>query len=185
MASRVCSALLRLLGWQLVFEPPPSPRTVVIGYPHTSNWDFPVAMLWRFATGFPMRWVAKREMFANPLGGLFQRWGGIPLDRSAPGGFIEQMAGEFTRQQSFHLAIAPEGTRRHTDHWKSGFYRLAMAAGVPVGLGFIDHGRKTLGIGRWITLSGDREADLALIREFYAGKTGYRPDQAGTICFRD
>ena len=185
MGSRLCSFLLRMLGWRIVFVPPPSAKTVIIGYPHTSNWDFPVAMLWRFATCFPLYWVAKREMFANPLGGLFRRWGGIPLDRAHPGGFLEQMCDEFARRDSFHLAIAPEGTRRKTAHWKSGFYRLAVAAGVPLGLGFLDYGTKTLGIGDWIVLSGDREADLERIRAFYAGKRGCRPEQAGDIRFSD
>lgn len=185
MIGRLCSLLLRLFGWQAVFVPPPSAKTVIIGYPHTSNWDFPVAMLWRFATGFAFSWVAKKEMFQNPLGGLFRRWGGIPLDRSRPEGFVEQVCAEFGRREAFHLAIAPEGTRRRTDHWKSGFHRIAVAAGVPLGLGFLDYGRKQLGIAEWITLSSDRDADLARIRAFYADKAGYRPERAGEIRFRD
>jgi len=185
MFGRVCRLLLRLLGWQIVLVPPPATKTVIIGYPHTSNWDFPVAMLWRFATGFPMQWVAKREMFANPLGGLFRHWGGIPLDRRRPEGFIEQICAEFERRDTFHLAIAPEGTRKHTAHWKSGFYRIAVAAQVPLGLGFLDWGRKQLGIGEWIVLSGDRDADLERIRAFYADKRGCRPVHAGTIRFGD
>ncbi|MCK6407001.1 MAG: 1-acyl-sn-glycerol-3-phosphate acyltransferase [Rhodocyclaceae bacterium] len=183
--SRLCRFLLRLLGWQVVFVAPPSPKTVIIGYPHTSNWDFPVTMLWRFATGFPMQWVAKKEMFENPLGSLFQRWGGIPLDRSKPDGFIEQVCAEFARRESFHLAIAPEGTRKRTDHWKTGFHRIAVAAGVPLGLAFLDYGRKQLGIAEWIVLSGDREADLERIRAYYADKRGYRPERAGDIRFKD
>ena len=185
MAGRICRFLLRLLGWQIVLVPPPSSKTVIIGYPHTSNWDFPLAMLWRFATGFPMQWVAKKEMFQNPLGGLFQRWGGIPLDRSQPEGFIELVCAEFGRRDAFHLAIAPEGTRKRTDHWKTGFYRIATAAGVPLGLAFLDYEKKQLGIGEWIILSGDREADLARIRSFYVGKRGYRHERAGDIRFRD
>lgn len=185
MVSRVCKLLLRLIGWQLVFVPPPSTKTVVVGYPHTSNWDFPITMLWRFATGFPMSWVAKQEMFANPFGGLFKRWGGVPLDRKRPDGFIEQMIEVYQQRETFHLAIAPEGTRRKTGHWKSGFYRLAMTAGVPIGLGFLDYGKKRLGIECWITLSGNREADLAQIKAFYADKTGYCPERAGAIRFKD
>lgn len=142
-------------------------------------------MLWRFATGFPMRWVAKKEMFANPLGGLFRCWGGIPLDRSRPEGFIEQVCAEFDKRDVFHLAIAPEGTRKRTDHWKSGFYRIASAANVPLGLGFLDYRKKQLGVAMWITLSGDRAADLERIRAFYADKVGYRPERAGEIRFRD
>lgn len=183
--ARLCTLLLRLLGWRIVLVPPPSAKTVVIGYPHTSNWDFPLAMLWRFATGFPFHWVAKKEMFENPLGGLFRRWGGVPLDRAHPGGFIDQICDEFRRRDRLHLVIAPEGTRRKTAHWKSGFYRLALAAGVPLGLAFIDYGTKTLGIGGWITLSGERAADLERIRAFYADKRGHRPQQAGDIRFND
>ena len=185
MAGRLCRFLLRLFGWQLVFVPPPSAKTVIIGYPHTSNWDFPLTMLWRFATGFPMLWVAKKEMFQNPLGRLFQRWGGIPLDRSKPEGFIEQVCAEFDKREIFHLAIAPEGTRKKTDHWKTGFYRIAIAAKVPVGLAFMDYGRKELGISEWISLSGDHEADLQNIRRFYADKKGCRPERAGDIRFSD
>ncbi|MCP5267428.1 MAG: 1-acyl-sn-glycerol-3-phosphate acyltransferase [Zoogloeaceae bacterium] len=185
MISRLCRLLLRLIGWQLVYELPPAAKSVVIGYPHTSNWDFPITMLWRFATGFPMFWVAKQEMFANPCGGLFRRWGGVPLDRSRPGGFLEQMVEEFAAREVFHLAIAPEGTRRKTDSWKSGFYRLALAAKVPVGLGFMDYSRKRIGIERWVTLSGNRDEDLALIAAYYADKAAYRPEKAGEIRFRD
>ena len=185
MISRLCRLLLRLMGWQIVLVPPPAAKTVIIGYPHTSNWDFPVAMLWRFATGFPMTWVAKKEMFENPFGGLFRRWGGVPLDRNHPGGFIEQLVEEYRRRDTFHLAIAPEGTRRKTDHWKSGFYRLALATGAPLGLGFIDYDTKRLGIGRWIALSGDRDADLDAIRSFYADKRGFNAHQGGEIRFRD
>lgn len=185
MASRLCRLVLRLFGWQIVFVPPPSPKTVIIGYPHTSNWDFPVAMLWRFATGFPLQWVAKKEMFQNPLGGIFRRWGGIPLDRSQPEGFIEQIVAEYQRRDSFHLGISPEGTRKRTDHWKSGFHRIAIAAGVPLGLAFLDYGNKRLGISEWITLSGDRDADLARIQAYYEGMRGCRPERAGDIRFRD
>jgi hypothetical protein len=91
----------------------------------------------------------------------------------------------YQQRETFHLAIAPEGTRRKTDHWKSGFYRLATTAGVPIGLGFVDYGKKRVGIECWIMLSGDREADLAQIKAFYADKTGYRPERAGVIRFKD
>jgi 1-acyl-sn-glycerol-3-phosphate acyltransferase len=185
LLSRICRFLLRLFGWQLIFVPPPSSKTVVVGYPHTSNWDFPVTMLWRFATGFPLSWVAKQEMFANPFGGLFRRWGGVPLDRKRPDGFIEQMVETFQQREVFHLAIAPEGTRRKTDHWKSGFYRLSLAAGVPIGLAYLDYGQKRAGIERWIMPSGDRAADLAAIAAFYADKCGLHPEKAGDIRFKD
>jgi hypothetical protein len=90
----------------------------------------------------------------------------------------------FAESESFHLCITPEGTRRKTDHWKSGFYRLALEANVPVGLGFFDFKNKCVGVERWVTLSGDEETDLAMLREYYADKTAYYPEKAGDIRFK-
>lgn len=185
MGARLARLLLRLFGWTLVWAPPPGPKSVVIAYPHTSNWDFPLTLLWRFATGFPLHWAGKDTMFDNPLGGLFRRWGGVPVNRRERTGLIGQLCREYAERDTFHLAIAPEGTRKRTDHLKSGFYRLALAAGVPVGLGFIDYRTRTLGIGCWLTLTGDEAADLDTLRAFYADKTPLRPAQAGDIRFRD
>ena len=185
MAATVSGFLLRLIGWKAVWVPPPSPKSVIIAYPHTSNWDFPITMLWRFAIGFPMHWVGKQSMFENPLGGLFKRWGGVPVDRSRASGFIDQLLVEYEKRGIFHLTIAAEGTRSKTDHLKSGFYRLALAANVPVGLGFIDYRQKAIGIERWLVLTGDREIDLDALRDYYAEKTGRRPAQAGEIRFKD
>ena len=110
---------------------------------------------------------------------------GARIPAASIDGFIEQLVEEYRRRDTFHLAIAPEGTRRKTDHWKSGFYRLALATGAPLGLGFIDYDTKRLGIGRWIALSGDRDADLDAIRSFYADKRGFNAHQGGEIRFRD
>ena len=158
---------------------------MIIGYPHTSNWDFPLAMLWRFATGFPMLWVAKKEMFQNPLGGVFQRWGGIPLDRSRPEGFIEQVCAEFDKRDVFHLAIAPKEHANGPTTGRPAFIASRWRRNVPLGLGFLDYGKTKLGIADWIVLSGDRDADLERIRAFYADKRGYRSERAGEIRFRD
>jgi 1-acyl-sn-glycerol-3-phosphate acyltransferase len=185
MAATVSGFLLRLIGWKAVWIPPPSPKSVIIAYPHTSNWDFPITMLWRFAIGFPMHWVGKQSMFENPLGGLFKRWGGVPVDRSRASGFIDQLLVEYGKREIFHLTIAAEGTRSKTDHLKSGFYRLALAANVPVGLGFIDYRQKAIGIERWLILTGDREIDLKALRDYYTEKTGRHPAQAGEIRFKD
>lgn len=184
MLSRLAALLLRLFGWRTVYRPGPVPKGVIIVYPHTSNWDFAVGMLFRFFYRVPIRWAAKDSLFRWPIRGLLLRLGGVPINRRNPVGLIDQLADEFARNDSLFLCITPEGTRARTDHWKSGFYRLATKAAVPVGLGFIDFGRKEAGVERWITLSGEVEADLEVIRAYYADKQGYAPEKAGDIRFR-
>lgn len=164
---------------------PLPPKSVVVFYPHTSNWDFTIGLLAKWGTGIFFRFVGKHTLFKTPFGPLFRRWGGIPVNRRDPADFFATLRREFDAHDDFHVAIAPEGTRSRTEHWKSGFYRLALDVRVPVGLAFIDRPRKLIGVGAWIELSGDVDADLARIREFYADKTGWRPELAGPIRFRD
>ena len=129
----------------------------------------------------PIGWIGKHTLFRWPLGALFRHWGGIPIDRGQPGGFVEAMVEAFRTRDHLLVAIAPEGTRRRTAGWKSGFYRIARAADVPVGLGFIDYGRKRLGIAGYVRLSGDVAADMARIRAAYADMRGCRADQASPV----
>jgi 1-acyl-sn-glycerol-3-phosphate acyltransferase len=183
VGGRVAGALLRLIGWHAVLVPPPWPQSVIIVYPHTSNWDFVVGMLGRAAIDLRCHFAAKDALFRGPFGAWLRRIGGIPVNRRAPTGFVGQLAQEFTQRRKFHLVFTPEGTRAKTDHWKTGFYRLALAARVPLGLGFIDYARREVGVGGWLELSGEPEADLDRIRAFYAGKRGRRQELAGTIRF--
>jgi 1-acyl-sn-glycerol-3-phosphate acyltransferase len=177
--------LLALFGWKVDVHWPPVPRCVIIVYPHTSNWDFVVGIVARYAIALPVQWVAKDALFRGPFGPLFRRWGGIPVNRREPAGFVSQLAEEFRRRAWMWVAITPEGTRSHASHWKSGFYRLALDAGVPVGLAYIDYARKTVGLTTYLDLTGDPQRDLDAIRAFYADKTALRPDKAGAIRFRD
>jgi 1-acyl-sn-glycerol-3-phosphate acyltransferase len=185
LRARGAFALLRAAGWRVVLARPVPPKCVVVFYPHTSNWDFPVGLLAKFAMGVPFRFVAKDSLFDTPLAPLFRRWGGIPVNRRASTGFIAQMREAFAAHEEFHLVIAPEGTRGHTEHWKSGFWHLARAANVPVALAFIDYARREIGMGAYLDLSDDSRQDLARIAAFYADKTGKRPELAGPIRFDD
>jgi len=181
---RFAFALLRFFGWRVVLSQPVPRKCVVVFYPHTSNWDFPAGLLTKWATGIDFRWIGKHTLFETPLGRWFARWGGIAVDRGDATGFVDQVAAMFATHDDFALLIAPEGTRRRTGHWKSGFYRLALAARVPVGLAFIDRATRRVGIGAWLELQGDVESDLAAIRVFYAGKRAWNPEQAGPSRFR-
>jgi len=181
---RTALGLLALFGWRTVLVWPPEPKGVIIVYPHTSNWDFVIGVLFRIGHGLPASWVGKTEMFRGPFRRLFPRIGGIPVDRRKAHGFVDQLLAEFRRRDWMWVAITPEGTRSRTDHLKSGFYQLALAAGVPVALAYIDYGTRTAGIDTYLHMTGDREADLARIREFYAVHRGRRQELAGDIRFR-
>ena len=182
--SRLCRWIASLFGWSFDTQLPSEKHFVLIGYPHTSNWDFVLAMLFKSATGLPFNWVAKHSLFVWPLGILMRAMGGVAVDRSRTKGFIAQLADEFQRRETMVLGITPEGTRSHTEHLRSGFYHLALNAKVPVALGYICFKTKRVGIGPMLHLSGDTEADLAKINAFYANKQGRFPDNAGEIRFQ-
>lgn len=182
--SGLCRFLLRLAGWKMVWVPPPGPKSVVMVYPHTSNWDFIVGILYRFGLGFKVHWAAKDTLFCTPLGWWFRHVGGVPVNRRERTGFVGQLIERFVKEEEFHLAIAPESTRRHVDSLKSGFYRIAVGAGVPLGLGRIDYATRTVGIDCWLTLSGDEAKDLEALRAYYADKRGFNPANAGEIRFK-
>jgi 1-acyl-sn-glycerol-3-phosphate acyltransferase len=177
-------AVLRLAGWDVRVAWPPVPRCVIIVYPHTSNWDFVVGYLAKLACGLPLHFAGKDSLFRWPLGPLFRRMGGIPVNRRERTGLVGALAHEMASRARMWLAIAPEGTRAYTDHWKSGFYRLALEAGVPVGLAYIDWRERVVGLDTYLALTGDVAADLERIRAAYAGKAGKRPQQASAIRFR-
>ena len=177
-------ALLRAFRWRVVLAQPAPKRCIVVFYPHTSNWDFVLGLAAKWSIGIDFRWLGKHTLFATPFERWLVRWGGIPVNRGDPRGVVDQVAARFAAHEAFALVITPEGTRRRSGHWKSGFYRLARAADVPVGLAFIDRRTRRIGIGDWMTLCGDPDRDLAVMRRFYADKRGWRPENAGEIVFR-
>jgi 1-acyl-sn-glycerol-3-phosphate acyltransferase len=181
---RACLGLLGLFGWKVVSAPLPGPKGVIIVYPHTSNWDFILGLLYRFGTGLRANWMGKDAIFRWPLRALMIRLGGVPVNRRAASGFIGGALQQYEASEWMWLALAPEGTRKHTDHLKSGFYQIACGANVPCGLGFIDYATKTVGIEEFVRFSGDPEQDLELLRNFYATKQGRFPAGASTLRFR-
>jgi 1-acyl-sn-glycerol-3-phosphate acyltransferase len=178
---RLAGAFLRLTGWKLEGEPPPVPKCVVIGAPHTSNFDgvLLVVLSWRWGLG--VNWIGKDTLFEPPLGHLMRRLGGIAVDRSAPHGVVGEMTAAMEKRDRVALCITPEGTRGYTDHWKSGFYQIALAAQVPIVLGYVDYPRKRFGFGPLYYPTGDVKKDMDAIRAFYADKEGRFPKEKGEI----
>src|SRR5512141_2150579 len=119
---KLCLGLLRLFGWKSTLTFPPEPHGLIIVYPHTSNWDFIIGVLFRIGHGLPAHWMGKDSMFRWPFRRLLLRIGGVPINRRERSGFVDTLLEEFRRRDRFWLAIAPEGTRSYTDHLKSGFY---------------------------------------------------------------
>src|SRR6185436_6738571 len=181
MRARVMWRLLRMVGWRVTLATPVPKKSVVVFYPHTSNWDFPVGLLAKWVLGIDFRWVGKDTMFASPLGPLFRRWGGIPVNRRESSGFVAQMHAALEAHDDFRLAIAPEGTRASVPRWRSGFWHLARAAKVPIGLAYIDYAHREIGVGAWLETTGDADADVARMAAFYARFTAKRPENAGPV----
>ena len=179
---RLGARALRLRGWTVAGEPPPAdPVSVMIGAPHTSNWDL-LLMLWLcWASEVEPRFLMKKEAFRGPGGPAFRRLGGIPVDRSDPGTLLRDLTARahdaLATGERLQIVIAPEGTRRAGTHWKSGFYRLADQADIPICLGWCDGPTRTVGYGPTVRTSGDVRADMERIRAFYATKRGVNPER--------
>ena len=159
---------------------------IFVGAPHTSNWDFLIGLMVMWHNGLPFRALVKKETFKGPLGWLLLRLGGIPIDRDNPVGIVRQIITEASQtEKPFVLVIAAEGTRKEGEYWKSGFYRIARAARIPIILGYVDHDTRTMGVGPAIRPTRDIVADMDAIRAFYADKGGVKPKNKTTPRLRE
>ena len=175
--------MLRVGGWTTVGGVPEVPKAVFIAAPHTSNWDGLWALVYKVAFDIDVKFFAKHSLFWFPLGNILRALGGIDLDRGKAGTAVDEAIRMFETEEQFYFGLAPEGTRKKTAGWKTGFYRIAMGAGVPVYLGLLDYGRRRIGIGSKMELTGDVDADMAVIREFYEGVDGRWPEKASPVVF--
>jgi 1-acyl-sn-glycerol-3-phosphate acyltransferase len=148
---------------------------MVIGAPHTSNWDWVLVILAAYALGAHISWLAKDSLFRSPLGGLFRYLGGIPVDRSAAHGMVGESIEKFKQREKMMLCITPEGTRSKVRAWKKGFHHIATGANVPIVLASFDYGRKVVGFGPTLIASGDVDADLQTIQDLYATVQAKQP----------
>ena len=163
---------MRAGGWRFEGEFPDVAKAVLIAAPHSSWWDGIHGLLFKVALGVDISFMAKKELFAWPLGSLLRTLGGIPIERHAARGVVAQMVRQFQQRERFWLGVEPEGTRKRVAEWKSGFWRIAREAGVPIVPAYFDYPRKVIGIGPLFQPTSDMRADIATLRAFYKSFKG-------------
>ncbi|MGM0634073.1 MAG: lysophospholipid acyltransferase family protein [Pseudomonadota bacterium] len=170
--------LLKLIRWRSIGEPPECRKFVLIGAPHTSNWDFPIMLLVVLKLRLRLYWMGKKSLFPVPFGTLMRWLGGIPIDRSRSHNTVDQIVELYRRQDELVILVPPEGTRRRVEQWKTGFYHIANNAGVPIMMGYLDAAPREAGLADFFEPTGHLDRDMRDIRAFYADKTGIRPENA-------
>ncbi len=175
---KVCSWLLyRCLHWKVDVSVELSGKYIVCLAPHTSNWDFIIGQLYSRAAGLRINFLMKSEWFFWPLGPLFRRLGGIPVHRDKHTSMTDTLAEVASREPDFRLCITPEGTRKRNADWKRGFYFIALKAKLPVKLFGMDYKRRLIQCTQEIIPSGDVDAELPRIKQYFAQFTGKHPEQ--------
>jgi len=170
--------LLKLTGRKAVGEEIDTPKYVLIGAPHTSNWDFPLMLLVVLKLRLQVFWMGKHTLFSFPVGWLMKWLGGIPIDRNRSHNVVNEIVIQFKQEEELVVLIPPEGTRRKVSEWKTGFYHIAHNAEVPILMGYVDAAKKEAGIADYFHPSGELEADMKEIRAFYANKKGIRAENS-------
>lgn len=185
LSQRIALFFLRLTGWKLVLNLPPTEKYVMVGAPHTSNWDLWYALLIMYGGGIRFNWLGKDSLFRFwPLSWLLRRLRGLPVNRRSRTNLVQQVVNLFAERDNLIVAIAPEGTRSRATGWRTGFYYMALGAQVPIAFGYIDYRTKTLGVGGSLLPSGDLEADFAQIKAFYDEKQGRWPALQGEVVLK-
>ena len=181
MRQRFARWLLARLGWRMEGAKPAEPRYVLIAAPHTSNWDFPLMLLFAAAYDIKVTWMAKHSLFWPPLGWFMRLMGGMPITRHSSRGVVGDMVEAFSQRSELVLVVPTEGTRDRAEFWKSGFYHIARQAGVPIVPSFLDFGEMRGGFGAPVKVTGNPVTDMDQFRTFYAGMQGLHPELFGPI----
>ncbi|KAA3646138.1 MAG: glycerol acyltransferase [Chloroflexi bacterium] len=184
LQTRIGKTVLRLTGWKVEGEAPAVNKCVAVFAPHTSNWDFIYMLAAVYVLGIRPNWFGKQELFDSALGPVFRRLGGIGIDRSAKRNRVQQTVEAFRQEERIILGITPEGTRSRATYWKTGFYNIATQAQIPILLIYADYARKCAGVGPLIEPTGDLEADLQTMADFFNQVTPKFPEEVGPITIR-
>ncbi len=173
--------IFKVTGWRAEGEMPDIPKYVLIAAPHTSNWDLPNMLFLAFILRAKIYWMGKDAIFRKPFRRVCKWLGGIPIDRSKSNNVVEQSIEQLQKVDKLILTVPPSGTRKKVMYWKTGFYHIARGANVPIVLGYIDYRRKAGGINKVIYPTGDIEADMKVITEFYSTVTGKYPQKMSDV----
>ena len=165
--AKFCGWLLRKMGWKSVGGPMKEPKAIVLGVPHTTGWDFLVSYLFYTQYGKVAHIMIKKEFFFWPLGPILRACGAVPVERKSASTLVKSLISVMEEVPEFHLAIAPEGTRKATKNWKSGDHLIARETGATVYLGYYDWGRKQISVGEPFQLTEDPKADMQRIYDHY------------------
>jgi 1-acyl-sn-glycerol-3-phosphate acyltransferase len=169
------NSVMRLFGWRVDGTLPDLQKFIIIGAPHTSNWDFVLFLGIIFRTKANVSYMGKVELFRNPFSWFFYYCGGIPVDRSRSTGLVEQTVEACEKAGQFILVIAPEGTRHGVKEWKRGFYHIAKGAGIPIVFAKVDGKHKIVHLGQVFHPTEDMEADMKAIQNAFKGLVGINP----------
>jgi 1-acyl-sn-glycerol-3-phosphate acyltransferase len=161
-------AMLRFWGWRLEGHVPADKKILLIAAPHTSNWDWIIGVAGLLALGIQLTYIAKHSLFKGPLGWMMRATGGVPIDRDSAEGTVDEIVKQFEKNERLYYLIAPEGTRKKVDRWKSGFLRVAYQAQVPVLMVSFDYSKKQILIGEYAELTGDLDKDLIGVQTYYS-----------------
>jgi 1-acyl-sn-glycerol-3-phosphate acyltransferase len=173
---RLARTVVTLMRYRMVGDVPPS--GILVGAPHTSNWDFVTMLLVMWHGGAHPRVLVKKQLFKGPLGWVLKAFGGVPLDRDNASTVVRDLAAEASSGEPFRLILAAEGTRSKGEYWKSGFLRLSRETGLPITLAFFEPPTRTMGFGPTFHATDDVKADMDIVRAFYADKHGIKPENA-------
>jgi 1-acyl-sn-glycerol-3-phosphate acyltransferase len=171
----------KLTGWELDGGKPEPKKYVMIAAPHTSNWDLPYMLATAILADVDLKFMIKYEVIKGPMGWVLKKMGAIPIVRHEKRSTVQQMVDRFNESEELALSVPPEGTRKRTECWKSGFYRIAVEAKIPIMLGYLDYGRKRGSFGIPYVPTGDMTRDMDVIRDWYKDKTGHHPEMFGPI----
>jgi 1-acyl-sn-glycerol-3-phosphate acyltransferase len=185
MRQLLARLVLAVSRYRITGRPPEDPTCVLVAAPHTTNLDFPLMLAIAWRSGLSPHWLGKKEMFRFPFGPLLRAVGGIEVDRDNARGIVGQLADRARAGNASVIVVPPEGTRSKGDYWKSGFYRIAVDAQIPIVLGYLDGPTKSGGFGPTFVPSGDIAADMDVIRAFYVDKRGVRPGKFTTPRLRE
>jgi 1-acyl-sn-glycerol-3-phosphate acyltransferase len=165
-------SILKVVGWTSIGSKVPIPKYVLIGAPHTSNWDFPLMLMVVLELRLQLFWLGKHTLFPCPFSGFVKWLGGIPINRTKSHNVVYEIVDQFKNNDNFVVLVPPEGTRHKVSEWKTGFYHIANNAKVPILMGYVDAENKEAGFADFFYPTGDLENDMKEIRGFYAGKKG-------------